>query len=300
MGVFSIRDIENFTGLKAHTLRVWEQRYDLLTPKRTDTNIRYYDNEDLRKLLNIAVLNQHGIKISRIAEMSDTEIQEAVMNITRAQSDDSNLMRALISAMLQLDEPTFDKIMSASLLHHGLTHTMNHIIFPFLNRVGMLWSAGSIHVAHEHFITNLIRQKIIVAIDQLVPVRNPNAKKFVLFLQKNEMHELGLLFAQFLLRSKGHQVIYLGQNLPIEELEQLLVFYKPGAALTAFTTAIGQKEVTTLVETLHKQVPEMNIILAGGQLNKADFSFNTYVKIVSDIPAFQQWIDNGCGNGESV
>lgn len=299
MGVFSIKDIENFTGLKAHTLRIWEQRYDLLTPKRTETNIRYYDNEDLRKLLNIAVLNQHGIKISRIAEMTEAEIQEAVMNVTRAQSDDSNLMRALTSAMLQLDESTFDKIMSASLLHHGLTYTMNHIIFPFLNRVGILWSAGSIHVAHEHFITNLIRQKIIVAIDQLVPVYHPNPKKFVLFLQKKEMHELGLLFAHFLLRSKGHQVIYLGQNLPYEELDELLVFYKPDVAVTAFTTAISSKEVVCLVENLQKQVPGMKIILAGKQLNKTELTFTKQVVIVHDIPEFQQWIEAGCGANES-
>lgn len=207
MSVYSIRDLEQLSGIKAHTLRIWEQRYNIVSPKRTDSNIRYYDDVDLKLILNISLLKDHGFKISHIAEMSEAEMKGEIIKITSKSNSSSEQVQALTLAMIELDEERFDKIISTNVLQLGFERTMMQIIYPFLVRVGVLWQTGAIHPAQEHFISNLIRQKLIVAIDGQVVKHNPNAKKFLLFLPEGELHELSLLFANYLVKSRNHKVI---------------------------------------------------------------------------------------------
>ncbi len=263
MSTFSIKDIETITGIKAHTLRIWEQRYNLITPKRTETNIRYYVDEDLRYILNVSILNNYGIKISEIAKMSHEKIREMVLVISEKDSPHSSQIKALIGAMFSLDEGAFNTVLTGNILKMGLEDTVSQIVFPFLHQIGVLWMTEAIHPAHEHFITNLIRQKLFVAIDAQTGKVDKNGKKFLLFLPEGETHEIGLLLANYTLRTKGHQVVYLGQNLPHEDLARVFNFYEPDYVFSTVTSALDGQGVQAFIDHLSESWPDTTIILTG-------------------------------------
>lgn len=269
MGTFSISDIEKFTGIKAHTLRIWEQRYDFLTPKRTETNIRFYDDEDLKILLNISILVSAGFRISRIAQMTKQEREQKVIELSGVTEEHDVKIRALCAAMLSVDEAEFNLVLSSGILQMGLEQTMVKIIFPFLNHIGMLWVTGAIHPAHEHFITNLIRQKLFVAIDGQRPSLRSDCKKFLLYLPEGETHEIGLLFANYILRNRGHRVVYLGQMTPEEDIISVFEFYKPDFI---FTTATSGLELKGSVHEFMKHSsclwPDAKILMTGQQITQ--------------------------------
>jgi MerR family transcriptional regulator, light-induced transcriptional regulator len=187
MSTYSIKDLEQLSGIKAHTLRIWEQRYDILKPDRTDTNIRTYDDQDLKLVLNISLLKDHGHKISEISKMSAEELSKEVLLISNKQLNYPDQIHALTISMLDLDEERFEKIISTNTLQFGFENMMINIIYPFLNRIGTLWITGSIGPAQEHFISNLIRQKLIVAIDGQLPSLRPGAKKYLLYLPQDKI-----------------------------------------------------------------------------------------------------------------
>lgn len=250
MGRYSIKDLEQLSSIKAHTLRVWEQRYEIIQPKRTSTNIRYYDDADLRLILNISFLNRNGYKISNIAKMSGQEISEMVVGISDSNLEFPNQVNALVIAMVNLDEVRFEKIISTNTLQFGFEKTMMNIVYPFLSRVGILWQTGSINPAHEHFITNLIRQKLVVAIDGQLSPQNPQAKKYVLYLPEGEQHELSLLFAAYVIKSRHNRAIYLGQSLPLKDIELIGEVYNPDFVMTIITSYPTKDEIIAYVLSL--------------------------------------------------
>jgi len=203
MNRFSIKDVEALTGIKSHTLRIWEQRYNITKPKRTATNIRFYDDEDVKMLLNVAILNRNGLKISKINKLPKPEMDKLVMEVASKSECINSQVEMLVNAMLDLDEMAFEKCLSHNIIRVGFEQTMYEIVFPFLRRVGVLWQVGNINPSFEHFLSNLIRRKIIVAIDALPIPTDPKAKKFLLFLPQNELHELSLLFGKYLIRKAG-------------------------------------------------------------------------------------------------
>ncbi len=265
MGIYSIKDLEQLSSIKAHTLRVWEQRYSIIQPKRTSTNIRYYDDDDLRLLLNISFLNRNGYKISAIADMSHEEIKEKVVGISDSNLEFPNQVNALVIAMVNLNEERFEKIISTNTLQFGFEKTMMQIVYPFLNRIGILWQTGSINPAHEHFITSLIRQKLIVAIDGQISPQNPNASKYVLFLPEGEMHELSLLFTAYVVKSRHNRVIYLGQSLPLKDLALISDVYDPDYIMTIITSYPTKEEIMAYVREMKKKCPGKEILLTGYQ-----------------------------------
>lgn len=284
MSRFSIKDIETITGIKAHTLRIWEQRYEFITPKRTETNIRYYDDNDLRYILNISILNNYGIKISEIAKMSYDKIQEMVLVISEKSSPYNNQIKALIATMYALDEASYNRILSTNILRVGLEETMINIVFPFLHQTGVLWLTGSLHPAHEHFITNLIRQKLFVAIDAQTGKGHAGSKKFLLFLPEGEPHEIGLLFANYILRARGHEVVYLGQNLPFEDLQNVFNFYEPEYVMSALTSGNHDQDVGYFVETVSKSWPNAQILVAGQQVtSRKDLEIPDNVTVIQSF-----------------
>ncbi len=266
MGHYSIKDLEHLSGIKAHTIRMWEQRYALINPSRTDTNIRLYCDEDLKLILNVALLNDNGFKISKISEMSAVEMQQEVFKLTDMVMKYPEQIHALTLAMVDMDEDRFEKIISSNILKIGFEKTMINVIYPFLTKIGVLWQTGTITPAQEHFISNLIRQKLIVAIDgQYTPVR-PDAKKYVLFLPEGELHELTLLFADFLIKARRNKTIYLGQSLPLRDLESVCKQYKPEYILSVITTNPGPSDIQEYVNQLSEKFPDSTILLSGYQV----------------------------------
>lgn len=224
MNFFSISQLSQFSGVKAHTIRIWEQRYNALQPQRSEGNTRYYDGSQLRRLLNIVSLLKTGKKVSQLCSMKDKELydlQRKYYDNAIEDNDFEYFISRLISAGMNYDEYNFEKIFSHCLLRFGLKKTYQEVIYPMINRVGLLWSINSIPPSQEHYITNLLRQKLFTSIDSL-NLNNEETESWILFLPEDEFHEIGLLFANYLIRSKGQKVIYLGANVPLTSVESTL------------------------------------------------------------------------------
>ncbi|HNP48417.1 MAG TPA: MerR family transcriptional regulator [Bacteroidia bacterium] len=263
MAQYSIKDIEMMTGIKAHTLRIWEQRYNIPLPKRTSTNIRYYDDEDLRLLLNISLLNKQGHKISQITKLSEPEIRDMVVNYSLCSERHEVHIQSLLAAMINLDEFAFEKILSTSILQCGLSQTVTDVIFPFMNLLGVMWMTGSINPAYEHFVTNLIRQKLIVAIDGQHIQQHASQKKCLLFLPEGEEHEIGLLFANYIFRAAGYHTLYFGQSLPINNLARVKEKYNPDIVFTSMTTQIPVAVARGIIHQVKTVFPSADLLITG-------------------------------------
>jgi DNA-binding transcriptional MerR regulator len=266
---YSIKDLERLTGVKAHTIRIWEQRYSLLVPDRTDTNIRLYNDHELMVLLNISLLIKHGGKISHIAKLKNEEIIERIQEMVQQPRSTNEFFDAqtdnLIKAMLELDELRFEKVISTSALKYGFEQTMLNILIPFLQKVGIMWRVGESNVFQEHFITNLIRKKILVAVDGYSGNTNPGADEYLLYLPDGELHEIGLLFSKYILKVRGKRVIYLGQMVPMEDVLTYCKKYSPKYVLTFFTAAYSLDSIYTYLDKLSMHIGETSILLAGAQ-----------------------------------
>lgn len=283
MSSYSIRDLEQLSGIKAHTIRIWEQRYNIIQPKRTDTNIRMYDDQDLKLVLNISLLKEHGYKISDIAKFSLSEISQEVMAISDKKLNYPDQIHALTIAMIDLDEDRFEKIISTNFLQNGFENTMLNIIYPFLTRIGTLWLTGSIGPAQEHFMSNLIRQKVIVAIDGQVIKYHPNSKKFLLFLPEGELHEISLLFTSYVIRAHHHRVVYLGQTLPFNELIFAYDVHQPDYIFATITSVPAHDEVQTYVNKLCQQFPKSQVLLTGYQVIGQDIEVGANCTIINKL-----------------
>jgi DNA-binding transcriptional MerR regulator len=281
VSTYSIKDLEQLSGIKAHTLRIWEQRYNLLSPKRTDTNIRYYDDADLKLILNVALLNDNGFKISKIASMDHQELRDEVMKLTERSLTHDDQIHALTISMIEMDEERFDKILSSNILKLGFEQTMLNIIYPFMSKIGVLWQTGAINPAQEHFISNLVRQKLIVAIDG--QVTNGGGKKFLLYLPAGELHEISLLFACYLIKSKGHKVIYLGQNTPNEDLNSVYAMHQPDYLMTVVTTSPSAEQIQEYLDNLSERFSEAKILVSGYQVIGQDLRLPSNVEQLNYI-----------------
>jgi DNA-binding transcriptional MerR regulator len=265
MANYSIRDLERLTGIKAHTIRIWEKRYGLIEPERTSTNIRAYCDAELKKLLNISILNRNGFKISKIARLSQEEIAENITHLTQYSTDTESYLENLAIAMIDLDEARFEKILSRAIIQLGFEDTVIRILNPFFIRIGIMWQTGSINPSQEHFVSNLVRQKIMVAIDSQVARESNHSKIFLLFLPEGEMHELSLLFANYLIRRRGHHVIYLGQNVPMTDLVEINKIKPFDYLLTSFVTSMTDCDILNYLQGLHQNFPEKTIYFTGQQ-----------------------------------
>jgi len=283
LGYYSIKDLENLTGIKAHTIRMWEQRYDIIKPSRTDTNIRLYEADQLKLMLNIALLNNHGFKISKIANMSREEVYEKVRETISKATNYEDQINALTVAMIDLDEDGFEKIIATNILQYGFEKVMIHIIYPFLIRIGALWTTDAINPAQEHFITNLIRQKLIVAIDGQFEPNRTNPKKFILYLPEGELHEIGLLFNYYLIKARGNKVIYLGQSLPLNDLYEVNQVHKADFIMSIITSTPGTEDIQSYVDLLGQKFPDTTILLSGYQVVGQDLRVAKNIHIINQI-----------------
>jgi DNA-binding transcriptional MerR regulator len=291
---YSIKDLENLSGIKAHTLRIWEQRYHFIEPKRTETNIRFYSDEDLKLILNIATLKENEFKISKIAEMSHQEISDKVLTIAEKNMRFPDQINSLTLGTVDMDEDRFEKILNNNIAKYGFEQTMLKVVYPFLAKIGMLWQTGSIMPAQEHFISNLIRQKMSVAIDQNFVTNEESKGKWLLYLPEGELHELSLLFSSFLLRSRKYKVIYLGQNLPQSDLSEVKRLQNPDFILTLTTTFPKRSEVQGYIDGVADLFSEATLFVGGYQVIGEDLKKKENVEFLykmDDLVAFLDQIE---------
>lgn len=280
MNSFTIKDLENLSGIKAHTIRIWEQRYSFLKPHRTQTNIRFYSSGELKKILNIALLNKYGFKISHIDKMNEVEINDKILSLNQKEAQQERIVNSLIQYMVDLDMENFEKILDGFIQSGGIEKTISQIIFPYLQKIGILWLTNHINPAQEHLVSNIIRQKLIVGIqyaDSPVQIK----KSVLLFLPEGEYHELGLLFMYFLLKNKGVKVYYLGCSSSLDDVEFVAGIKNPDFLYTHLTTAGPKFNFEKFVTEISKKLPSIKIIISG-QLA------NTYEKKLSSTVSFKR------------
>jgi len=288
MGKYKISDLENLSGVKSHTIRIWEQRYNLLTPKRTATNIRYYDDEQLKKLLNIVTLQNAGYKISAIGNLSDNEIANHIEQLNTFGSPgikEETLINQLISSGLSFNEYQFEKAFSNAVLSFGVIATYKKVIYPMLNKIGLLWVTEEFNPAQEHFISNLIRQKLFSAIDSIEPVSD-TSKSWLLFLPENEYHEMGLLMANFILRSYGKSVCYLGANVPIESLIESVKQVNPGYLLMFNVKPNQTKFLQILLDEIAEEIPDKTLYVGCSEIDKKNVTAHKNQEMISSFNDF--------------
>lgn len=265
MTLYSIKDLEYLSGIKAHTIRIWEKRYHLLEPSRTETNIRSYSDNDVRRILNVALLIKNGYKISNIAALDEPKLQAEVIRFSKNTGDPEKNIDQLLFCTVNLDSIGFEQLLDKIIAELGLSKTIQQVIFPFFERIGILWQAGSIFVAHEHFVSNLIRNRLISETAQFK--RREFAGTILFFLHENEMHELGLLFFNYLAAREGLHGVYLGQSLPFGDLSNFLISSKFDFVCTSFTQAIEKPELEQYLANLSLVFNRNKILIAGRQIN---------------------------------
>ena len=290
MAHYSIKDVEHLSGVKAHTLRIWEQRYDIFQPHRTDTNIRYYSDEDLKIIICISALISQGYKIGNIAKMTKSSIQEHLQNIANKDYSFDIQIKALTTAMIDVDEPYFEKIINIAIASIGFEDTMINVIFPFLERIGIMWLTGAVNPAQEHFISNLIRQKIIAAIDKLEVNEHLPQKKYLLYLPEGEMHEISLLFLAFLLKKRNNRITYLGANVPLGDVVSVTKHAKPHYTCSIFT-ANPANDVEGYVNHLGANAPESEHLFAGQRFSNLNIEMPDNCQYISSIQNMLDFIN---------
>lgn len=267
---FSIKNLENLSGIKAHTLRIWEKRYNLLEPERTDTNIRRYSLDSLRKLLNVTLLYNHGFKISKIASLDGSEIPKLVRSIALKANSEQVSINAFKLAMINFDYELFDTNYEEILQHHSFEYLFMNIFMPLMKELGILWQTGAISPSHEHFITNLVKQKIHLQTEYLQKNKfdHNNHPIFVLFLPENEIHELGILYLNYLILSKGYRTIFLGQSLQTSSLQTLYSYETKYYFVSYITVEPSKDEIMPYLQNFYNKIldkQDSKLILFGPQ-----------------------------------
>lgn len=289
MNQFLISQLEKFSGIKAHTIRMWEQRYNALTPNRSEGNTRYYDNEQLRRLLNIVSLSNQDYKISELCTMTDKQLFRLVGELKNETENntDEYFVSQLIAAGMTYDETHFDKIFSHCILRYGMKDTYLKIIYPVLVRTGLMWACNDLPAANEHFISNLIRQKLFTAIDSLSPAKN-SQDAWLLFLPENEFHEIGLLFSYYLIRLYGRKAIYLGSNVPLQSFINVGKEISCHNVLSFLVHNDSNKEIQENINDLSKNFRGKKIYLAGDQKVIAKIKKESNIKFLSSVEDLEQ------------
>ncbi len=291
MVAYSIKDLESLSGVKAHTLRIWEKRYNIINPSRTDTNIRYYKDEDLQKILNITLLNRKGFKISKIADMANAEIMQKVAELTDVGELFEDQIDSMMLSMFELDESKFNIILEHQIAAKGFEEAMNTIVYPLLDKLSVMWLAGSVKGVHENFVSNIIKRKTIIEIDRLLQSQPKTKLRALVYLPEQETHELSLLFLQFVLVSKGIKVINLGSNVPlIDVLEGKNIFY-PDFIFAIFNDSFSESPLQPYINELGKNTKDTYVLISGFQTVSQQLTLPSNVKILNGIEQIKEFID---------
>ncbi|WP_129715826.1 MerR family transcriptional regulator [Pedobacter sp. SYP-B3415] len=265
---YTIKDLERLSGVRAHTIRTWEQRYGIFTPGRTATNLRRYSSADLKNLINISLLNRSGYKISRLSSMTTAEREQLSAELLSVSDQLGGHDRELLFAMLEMDEMRFHSTFDALCLQSGFEQVIISVIFPFFEKIGQLWQSGTVDPAQEHFFSNLIRSKLISETAKLQGCET-RREKILLFLPGEESHELGLLFYNYVFKLHGYHTYYLGAAVPQASVDRAVGLCKPDVIVTGLSTALAIPDLRAFVADLCESAPDAKIFFTGPLLTSA-------------------------------
>ncbi len=288
MNEFTIRDIENLCGIKAHTLRMWEQRYRLNIPKRKAGNHRLYDSEDLKHLLRIAFLYHNGYKISRLVQLDSKEIGELALKIPRDGNANEIFINHLIEASVDLDQESFDRILHNIILHMGLEKAITQVAYPFLQKIGLLWLTGNVIPAQEHFASALITKKLLIAINGLENPPHSHEKNVLLFAPKGEHHEIPLLYMRYLMKKNGLSTVYFGKDAGLEDLHYYCRHQRVTHLYFHAVTNLLRCEPDQYIKKLTEYFPDKQIIVSGA-INTALNGTYPHVRLLKTLEEMHEF-----------
>lgn len=291
MNRFSIKDLENLTGIKAHTIRIWEQRYGILQPKRTTTNIRYYDASDLKMALRISLLNNFGYKISRIHQMTETDMTALIQKISDAEFKLQILTNELLEAALTMDMQTFETLLDNHIRRRGMEITIEQLIFQFMEKVGIMWMTNHLIPAQEHLASNVLYRKLAVAIDSL-PMPVEDAPVVLLFLPEGEVHEIGLLYVHYLLRKNGKATMYLGSNSPLSDVVAVYKTCRPAYTYTHLTAMAEGWDGNRFLKKLSDGLKDAQILVSGPVLHRKKYVQEPNVRFLHSLTEVRDAINS--------
>jgi methanogenic corrinoid protein MtbC1 len=285
---YSIKDLENFTQIKAHTIRIWEQRYGLLIPKRTHTNIRYYSEDDLKKILNVNLLYTSGYKISKIAQLSDKEIiKESKSLILVTETDKQSEIDALSMLILDFKGSEIKKALELELATSTLEDIYEKLVLPLLKKIGQLWQVNSINIIHEHYFSSIFREFLIANIESIKTKSDP-LKPALLFLHDNEEHEFAILLYYYLLKKNGYDCHYFGRNVPVKEISSAFTHLSPHIVVSTFTAKISEKNFKKIETVLLEMSKKSQVIVSGSQLTNSNIKLSTDIFHIEKIDELNQ------------
>jgi len=288
---YSIKDLENFTQIKAHTIRIWEQRYGLLEPKRSTTNIRYYSEDDLKKILNIKLLYNSGVKISKIASFSSSQlIQEAKTQIQEAEIDNQSEVDKLILLILDFEGRRIRDFLELKLKSSSFESIYESIIIPLLKKLGELWQVNTINITHEHYFSTILRDFVIYQIEA-IQTPSKSEKTALLFLHDNEEHEFSLLLYQFILKQHGYICHNFGQKVPVSEIMDTFSQIQPQIVVSTFTAKISQKGFEKVETVLKEMSKKSQVIVSGNQLNKLEANLSKNIQHINSISQLKSLLE---------
>ncbi len=282
MVTYSIKDIESLTGIKSHTLRIWEKRYDIIQPKRTETNIRYYTEEDLRCLLNISYLYKHGYKISQIAKMDESEIGSKISHHSNSAFEGKDKVDMLMLQVLEFDSFSLNQVFDQNLEQTGLEETMEALIYPLMDRLAMAWMVGSFMTVHESFVLGIIRSKLKHCIESL-PEDNTHNPTYLLYLSPGESQILSLLYIHYILKKNKCKVINLGENISLEDLNAALDIIQPDYLFSIFNAEIPKLDLQDYSNRLNVDTERTNLLFAGYQVASKTIEWPTNTRIFKSL-----------------
>jgi len=289
MVLYSIKDLEKLSGVKAHTIRIWEKRYNLIKPKRTETNIRFYTDENLRKLLNVCFLYKKGYKISKIGQMSTETIRDKVSQYSTINLSFKDQLDALLIFILELDSYNFNMILDQHISQNGLEETMTEVIYPLLDKLSIAWMAGSFLDVHESFVTQVIKSKILKKTESLPD--GPNLKpSYVIYLPVNEKQELSLMYLHYLLKKSGCKVINLGNDVNLNDVIFAIKTCTPDYVFTIFNQEIKNMPFQNYIDQISQELAESTLLITGFQTLSPTLKWPSKVRILKDLEQTQKFI----------
>jgi len=291
MGAYTIRELENLSGIKAHTIRIWEKRYGLIAPQRTSTNIRTYRDTELKKLLNISILNRNGLKISKIAQLSSDEIVSRINQYTHDITSTESQIENLTLAMIDLDEHRFEQVLARSVIKFGFEDAVIRVLYPFFVRIGLMWQTDSINATQEHFISNMVRQKFFAAIDNLETDMRPENPRFIFFLPEGELHEIGLLFFCYLTKKRGFRTLYLGQSLPLKDLSEISRTFPYQYLVTSVTASFNKRGTSEYLKNISEKFSDRTVFISGARILDYSSEAPPNIKLITSPQTFLEELD---------
>lgn len=294
MVVYSIKEIEKLSGVKAHTLRIWEKRYGVIVPSRTDTNIRFYTEEHLKKILNISFLNRHNHKISKIASLTDEELHRKVRELSSVDITFEDQLDALVLSLLELDSYNFNKIINQHIEQTGFESTMLELVYPLMDKLSVMWLAGSLKSAHEAFVTTAVKSKIIAATEKIEFIKHGSKASVLVFLPENEDHELSLLFLNFLLKKYHYKVVNLGINVALQPMKEAYDIFNPDFIFTIINDSFPSGGVKDYIHQLTENCPNAKMLLSGRQITLQSVKSGPNRKVFKSLTETMDFLENYC------